>query len=92
MSAATLPVRTAPFHPAPPGLVGVADPAPARVARPLLPVRVTCGFPSPAEDFYGAGDELDLNERCIGNPVATFFVEADTGTSMVDIGIFEATP
>ncbi|KIQ97342.1 Error-prone repair protein UmuD [Lysobacter sp. A03] len=55
---------------------------------PLLPTRATCGFPSPAEDFYGEGDDLDLNERVITNPPATFFVEADTGTSMVDFGIF----
>ncbi|WP_234987821.1 LexA family protein [Novilysobacter spongiicola] len=53
----------------------------------MLPFRATCGFPSPAEDFYGQGDELDLNERCIARPAATFFVEADTGTSMVDFGI-----
>ena len=30
----------------------------------------------------------DLNERCIRNPVATYFVEADTGASMVDFGIY----
>ena len=53
-----------------------------------MPFRATCGFPSPAEDFYGQGDDLDLNERVIGNPAATFFVEADTGTSMVEFGIF----
>lgn len=34
------------------------------------------------------GEPLDLNRRCVRNPVATFFVEADTGTSMVDFGIF----
>ncbi|NIK06848.1 DNA polymerase V [Xanthomonas arboricola] len=33
-------------------------------------------------------DVLDINQRVISNPVATFFVEADTGTSMVDFGIF----
>ena len=31
---------------------------------------------------------IDLNERCIAHPAATFFVEADTGTSMTDFGIF----
>ena len=31
---------------------------------------------------------LDINQRVVRNPVATFYVEADTGTSMVDFGIF----
>lgn len=64
-----------------------AHPEPAAATSPLLPVNVTCGFPSPAEDFYGAGDGLDLNQHCISNPVATFFAQADTGTSMVGFGI-----
>ena len=33
------------------------------------------------------GEELDLNKRCISNPVATYYVEADTGESMVGFGI-----
>lgn len=74
--------------PDPSGLLGQCRVPLSRVPLPLLPVRVTCGFPSPAEDFYGHGDDLDLNERVIANPPATFFVEADTGTSMVDFGIF----
>lgn len=72
----------------PTGFLGAADLRALPMPLPLLPVRATCGFPSPAEDFYGANDVLDLNQRCIDNPVATFFVEADTGTSMVDFGIF----
>ncbi|MCZ8158431.1 MAG: translesion error-prone DNA polymerase V autoproteolytic subunit [Rhizobiaceae bacterium] len=55
---------------------------------PLLPIRATCGFPSPAEDFYGAHDTLDISQRLVSNPAATFYVEADTGTSMVEFGIF----
>lgn len=74
--------------PLPPGFLGAANLRALPMLLPLLPVRATCGFPSPAEDFFGAGDVLDLNQRCIDNPVATFFVEADTGTSMVDFGIF----
>lgn len=74
--------------PQPPGFLGPCRVAPERLALPLLPVHATCGFPSPAEDYFGQGDELDLNERCIANPPATFFVQADTGTSMVDFGIF----
>src|SRR5690606_4323531 len=74
--------------PDPPGLMGACVSVPSRLPRPLLPFRATCGFPSPAEDFYGQVDDLDLNERVIANPAATFFVEADTGTSMVEFGIF----
>ncbi|WP_447896619.1 LexA family protein [Stenotrophomonas acidaminiphila] len=64
-----------------------APQSPAPLGLPLMPVRATCGFPSPAEDFYGASDVLDLNRLCISNPVATFFVQADSGTSMVELGI-----
>ena len=72
----------------PPGYMGAAHLHALPLPLPLLPVRVTCGFPSPAEDFYGAHDVLDINQRVVRNPVATFFVEADTGTSMVEFGIF----
>ncbi|WP_448670459.1 LexA family protein [Pseudoxanthomonas mexicana] len=72
----------------PPGFLGAAHLHPMPLPLALLPVRATCGFPSPAEDFFGAGDVLDLNQRCVANPVATFYVEADTGTSMVEFGIF----
>lgn len=74
--------------PLPASLVAACTVTLSRMPLPLLPTRVTCGFPSPADDFYGHGDDLDLNERVITNPPATFFVEADTGTSMVDFGIF----
>lgn len=72
----------------PPGYLGAAPHHPPAMYLPLLPVRATCGFPSPAEDFYGNQDVLDINQRVVRNPVATFFVEADTGTSMVEFGIF----
>lgn len=71
--------------PDPTGLIGQAAVSPPLRSRPMLGMRATCGFPSPAEDFMG--EDLDLNQRCIRNPVATYFVEADTGTSMVDFGI-----
>lgn len=74
--------------PLPSGYQGAAALHPAALPLPLLPVRATCGFPSPAEDFYGNQDVLDINQRVVRNPVATFFVEADTGTSMVEFGIF----
>ena len=60
--------------------------APKRSTRPLLGMRVTCGFASPAADHMD--DQLDLNQRCISNSVATYFVEADTGESMVGFGIW----
>lgn len=72
--------------PNPAGLIGVAALHPLPSSRPMLGFRATCGFPSPAEDHMG--EDLDLNERCIRNPVATYFVEADSGTSMTDFGIF----
>ena len=72
----------------PPGYLGAAHLHPLPLHLPLLPVRATCGFPSPAEDFYGSQDVLDINQRVVRNPMATFFVEADTGTSMVEFGIF----
>ena len=72
----------------PPGYLGAANLHALPLHLPLLPVRATCGFPSPAEDFYGSQDVLDINQRVVRNPVATFFVEADTGTSMVEFGIF----
>ena len=72
----------------PPGYLGAAHLQSLPLHLPLLPVRATCGFPSPAEDFYGSQDVLDINQRVVRNPVATFYVEADTGTSMVEFGIF----
>ncbi len=63
-----------------------ASNAPVALLRPLLSVRATCGFPSPAEDFQG--EELDLNKLCIRNAPATFFAEVDQSSSMVEFGIF----
>ena len=54
---------------------------------PMLAMTVACGFPSPAEDFFREDDRLDLNEKLIANPPATFLVQADCGGSMVDYGI-----
>lgn len=72
--------------PSPPGLLGPASLDPSLLPLPKLGYHAACGFPSPAEDHMD--EPLDLNQRCVRNPVATFFVEADTGTSMVDLGIF----
>ncbi len=42
------------------------------------------GFPSPAEDYEGR--TLDLNERLVKTPAATFFMQVE-GDSMVDYQI-----
>ena len=55
--------------------------------RPLVPLflcRVPCGFPSPADDYVDR--LLDLNELCVRNHAATFFLRAE-GTSMQEAGI-----
>ena len=72
--------------PMPPTLLGPASTL-TRRSRPMLGVRAACGCPSPAEDFFREDDRLDLNEKLIANPAATFLVQADCGGSMVDYGI-----
>ena len=52
---------------------------------PLFLDAVTAGFPSPATDYCER--KLDLNDLCVRNPAATYFVRA-TGDSMIDAGIF----
>ena len=47
---------------------------------PMFSDFVSCGFPSPAQDYIEKG--IDLNELCISHPAATYFVMA-TGMSMV---------
>lgn len=59
-----------------------------RMARPIYSGKVSAGqsrFPSPAQDYELK--ELDLNQRFVANPPATFFMEV-TGDSMAGIGIF----
>ena len=80
------PFAIASILPNPPGFLGISTSEPISMPRPLLGMRATCGFPSPAEDHMV--DELDLSKLCITNPNATIFVEADSGASMIDFGIF----
>lgn len=47
--------------------------------------RVEAGFPSPAESY--SEKSLDLNDLCVENEAATFFVRV-SGESMKDAGIF----
>ncbi|MBW6392414.1 LexA family protein [Billgrantia antri] len=67
-----------PAHPEPPSL---ALPYPLAVGRAGL-----SGFPSPAQDYEGR--TLDLNERLVKRPSATFFMGV-TGDSMVRFGIYD---
>ena len=53
---------------------------------PLYLSRVECGFPSPADDFVEG--VLDLNDLCIDDEAATFFVRAN-GDSMTGVGIHD---
>lgn len=55
-----------------------------RLLLPLLLARVAAGFPSPADDFLDG--RLDLNERLVRHPAATFFVQVE-GDSMREDGI-----
>src|SRR5690554_6460218 len=65
-----------PAHPAPPAL---ALPYPLALGRAGL-----SGFPSPAQDYEGR--TLDLNERFVKRPSATFFLTV-MGDSMERFGI-----
>lgn len=66
-----------------------ALPNPPSLPRPIYSGKVSAGqsrFPSPAQDYEQKF--LDLNERYISNPPATFFFEVK-GNSMEGAGIFE---
>ncbi|MFQ6404709.1 LexA family protein [Methylophilus sp. 'Pure River'] len=63
--------------------------SPLKLLRPIYSGTVQAGqsrFPSPAQDYEQKF--LDLNERYISNPPATFFFEVK-GNSMEGAGIFE---
>ena len=65
-----------------------ASPAPLAMLRPVYSGKVSAGqsgFPSPAQDYEQKF--LDLNERFITNPPATFFFTV-SGDSMIGAGIF----
>jgi DNA polymerase V len=51
---------------------------------PLVEGRVPAGFPSPADDYLEPS--LDLNERLVKNPNATFLVRV-AGDPMIGAGI-----
>ncbi|MEO8970414.1 MAG: translesion error-prone DNA polymerase V autoproteolytic subunit [Ktedonobacteraceae bacterium] len=51
---------------------------------PLFGSHVSCGFPSPADDYIET--KLDLNELVIAHPEATFYVRV-SGDSMMNAAI-----
>ncbi|MES2661711.1 MAG: translesion error-prone DNA polymerase V autoproteolytic subunit [Pseudomonadota bacterium] len=64
-------------------------PNPPELPRPIYSGRVSAGmsrFASPAQDYEQKF--LDLNERYITDPPATFFFEVE-GNSMQGVGIFD---
>lgn len=68
-----------------------AHPAPAVVPRPIYSGQVTAGqsrFPSPAQDYEL--ETLDLNQRFISNPAATYFFTVK-GDSMINAGILDGS-
>ena len=52
--------------------------------RPVFISKIAAGFPSPADDYVER--RLDLNQHCIHNPEATFFLRV-SGHSMTGAGI-----
>ena len=52
---------------------------------PLAENGISAGFPSPAQDYEQKS--LDLNQRFVANPPATFFFEV-VGDSMIGAGIY----
>jgi DNA polymerase V len=66
-----------------------AIPNPRALPRPIYSGRISAGqsrFPSPAQDYEQK--TLDLNDRFIANPPATFFFMVK-GDSMIGAGIFD---
>lgn len=53
---------------------------------PLLKTRLHAGFPSPAEDYFRKG--LDLNDLLIKNPETTFAKRVE-GNSWSEFGIYD---
>lgn len=65
-------------------LIQIPSESPVPIRLPLYACKVPAGFPSPADDHLEAS--LDLNQRYIKHPAATFFVKVQ-GDSMIDAGI-----
>lgn len=64
---------------------------PPALARPIYSGKVSAGqsrFPSPAQDYEQKF--LDLNDRYVANPPATFFFQVK-GDSMIGAGIYDGS-
>lgn len=69
-----------------PRQAGIAGISPAGGAGlRVAPVSVSCGFPSPAQDYYD-GSSFDLTAMLVHDRAATFIVRA-AGDSMTGAGI-----
>lgn len=53
---------------------------------PMMLVQCPAGFPSPADDYLDG--VIDLNEKLIAHPAATFLMRV-SGHSMTEAGIFD---
>lgn len=58
------------------------NPKPFKI--PLFEGKVPAGFPCPSDDY--TEKQIDLNERLVKHPSATFYVKA-SGNSMIGAGI-----
>lgn len=58
--------------------------ADSTLSLPLIGTPISCGFPSPADEYIE--NSLDLNQHLIQKPAATFFIRAK-GDSMIGAGI-----
>ena len=77
--------------PDPPTLIGPIGVFTAR-SLPILAMRVACGFPSPAEDFFREDDRLDLNEKLTGELSAGWLSEDFDDATLVDISALVPEP
>ena len=55
---------------------------------PFFDTSIPAGFPSPAADYIQ--NTIDLHERLVHHPAATFFVRV-SGDSMIDTGIVDGS-
>lgn len=69
-------------------IIGTPKSHPQHPRLPLLQGLVPAGFPSPAADYVQ--NTIDLHERLIHNPEATFFIRV-SGDSMTDAGIVDGS-
>lgn len=69
-------------------IIGKPIAAPPTTALAFFDATVAAGFPSPAADYIQ--NTIDLHERLVHHPAATFFVRV-AGDSMVDTGIVDGS-